>query len=170
MILKNPGKRNRSKFDYSFVFPYFCAKSKTHNFDLNFDPILFPGFLKPQLRLEFWLPSFSFFSPGPIWWKIGHVDWLMLIANPKKALNLKVQVEVKKARKDKMGLKRSGPVSVNAISGEQNLTPCFTMTSEECLTYHQNYCWISTLGSSIPGDFHLGLPEDFYLGFGLQKL
>ena len=62
----------------------------------------------------------------------------MLIANPKKALNLKVQVEVKKARKDKMGLKRSGPVSVNAISGEQNLTPCFTMTSEECLTYHQD--------------------------------
>ena len=56
-------------------------------------------------------------------------------ANPKKALNLKVQVEAKKTKEDKMGLKRSGPV--NAIDGEQNPVPCFTMTSEESLTYQQ---------------------------------
>ena len=56
-------------------------------------------------------------------------------ANPKKALNLRAQVEAKKTKTDEMGLKRSGPV--NAIIDEQNPTPCFTMTLDECLAYQQ---------------------------------
>ena len=59
-----------------------------------------------------------------------HID-----ANPEKALKFEVQVEAKKTKEDKMGLKRSGPV--NAINGEQNPEHCFTMTSDESRTHQQ---------------------------------
>ena len=69
--------------------------------------------------------------------KDGHLRVFAFLVDPtpEKALNFGVLMEAKKDKMGELGLKRSGPV--NAINGEHNPEPCFTMTSGESLTYRQ---------------------------------